>query len=193
MHKTRRQAKYPIAPLILHRWSPRAMSGESLSDEELLPLFEAARWAPSSFNAQPWRFLYAKRETAHWKEFFNFLGEFNQAWCKNAAVLVVVIARKNFEHNGQPSVTHQYDAGAAWENLALEGFRRGLVVHGMEGFDYQKAGKELKIPSDYTILAMAAIGKPAKKETLSPDLAKREVPSDRKPLREIIMEGRFRG
>ena len=191
---TNRKSTYPIQPLILNRWSPRAMSGESLTDEELMPLFEAARWAPSSYNNQPWKFLYAKRDTKHWKTFFSLLGEFNQSWCKNAAVLVVIIARKNFEHNNKPSVTHQYDAGAAWENLALEGSARGLVVHGMEGFDYEKARTELKIPEEYVILAMAAIGKPAKagKEILPEELAKREIPSDRKPLKEIIMEGEFR-
>ncbi len=192
MFKTPRKPTYPIQPLILHRWSPRAMSGESLSDEELMPLFEAARWAPSSYNGQPWRFLYAKRDTPHWKTFFNLLVEFNQSWCKNAAVLVVVIARKTFEYNNKPCITHQYDTGAAWENLALEGSARGLVVHGMEGFDYKKAQKDLKIPDAYAVLAMAAIGKPAAKENLPENLAKMEVPSDRKPLKEMIMEGEFR-
>ncbi|MBI2666496.1 nitroreductase family protein [Candidatus Woesearchaeota archaeon] len=192
MQQTNRKSAYLINSLILNRWSPRAMSGASLTDEELMPLFEAARWAPSSYNNQPWRFLYAKRDTKHWKVFFDLLVEFNQSWCKNAAVLVVIIAKKNFEHNGQPSVTHQYDTGAAWENLALEGSANGLVVHGMQGFDYEKARKDLNIPNEYTVLAMAAIGKPAEKESLPEGLAKIEVPSDRKPLKEIVMEGEFR-
>ena len=139
----KRVSGYDIHQLILNRWSSRAMSGEKLTDQELMPLFEAARWAPSSYNAQLWRFIYAKRETEHWKNFLDLLIPFNQAWAKNAAVLIVVVSRKNFEYNNKPSVTHQFDAGAAWENLALEGYRRGLVVHGMEGFNYKTARKNL--------------------------------------------------
>ena len=189
--KTLRRSKYDINPLILERWSPRAMSGEELSDAELMPLFEAARWAPSSYNSQPWRFLYAKRNTKYWDIFFSLLGEFNQQWVKNAAVLVVIISKKNFEHNNKPSVTHQFDAGAAWENLALEGSNRGLVVHGMEGFDYEKARTALKIPEEYDIEAMAAIGKKGKKDVLPQQMQEREVHSQRKPLKEIIREGPF--
>jgi len=187
-----RKPTYPITPLLLNRWSPRAMNGEPLTDGELLPLFEAARWAPSSYNNQPWHFIYAKRDAPSWNTFFNLLVEFNQSWAKHAAALVVVIARKDFEHNNQPSVTHQFDAGAAWENLALEASARGLVAHGMQGFDYDRAKKELEIPDDYVVLAMLAIGKPAPKETLPKELQEREFPSDRKPLQHILMEGKFR-
>src|SRR6266576_4899396 len=97
-------------------------------------LFEAARWAPSSFNAQQWRALYARRGTEHWETFFDLLVDANKAWAKNAAVLIVFISRKKFEHDEEPSITHSYDAGAAWENFALQGFHQGLVVHGMQGF-----------------------------------------------------------
>jgi nitroreductase len=112
-----RQSKYKINPLILHRWSPRSMTGEELDDDTIMSLFEAARWAPSSYNNQPWRFIYAKRNTSHWDKLFNLLAA-NKVWTKNAAVIVVVIARKNFEQNEKYSITHQLDAGAAWENLA---------------------------------------------------------------------------
>lgn len=186
-----RKPNYPIQSLILNRWSPRAMTGEEMTEEEFMPLFEAARWAPSSSNGQPWRFLYAKRNTPHWDRFFNLMIEFNQSWTKNASVLLVIISKKTFEHNGKPERTHSYDTGAAWENLALEGNARGYVVHGMEGFDYEKAKHDLNIPDDYQVEAMAAIGKPAPKETLTPELLKREEPSSRKPLKEIIMEGGF--
>ena len=187
-----RQPEFVIHPLILSRWSPRAMSGEELSDKELLPLFEAARWAPSSYNGQPWRFLYAKRNTKHWNAFFDLLGEFNRSWAKDAAVLVVVISRKNFEHNNKPSITHRFDAGAAWENLALETTSRGLVAHGMEGFDYEKARKDLDIPNDYDVEAMIAIGKRGRKKDLPEQLQERESPSSRKPLKDIIIEGTFK-
>jgi len=191
--KKHRKAEYAIHPLILNRWSPRAMTGEGLSDDELMPLFEAARWAPSSYNNQPWRFLYAKRNTKYWDNFFNLLVEFNQSWAKNAAVLVVIISKKNFDHNNKPAVTHRLDAGAAWENLALEGSSRGLVVHGMEGFDYQKARDVLCIPEEYDIEAMAAIGKRAGKEVLPKEMQEREIPSQRKALKEMVIEGSFHG
>jgi nitroreductase len=98
-----------------------------------MSLFETAKCAPSSYNNQPWRFIYAKRNTLYWNKLFNLLVEPNKIWTKDAALLVVVVSRKNFEHNEKYSITHQYDAGAAWENLALEASSRGLVAHGMQG------------------------------------------------------------
>jgi nitroreductase len=186
-----RTPEHTISKFFLDRWSPRAMSGEAISSEELLALFEAAKWAPSSYNAQPWRFLYAQRGSASWPLLFNLMVEFNQSWTKNAAALVVMISRTTFEFNNKPSVTHAFDAGAAWAYLALEGSLRGLVVHGMQGFDYEKARRDLHIPDGYEVHAMAAIGKPGRKEDLSPELQQREVPSDRKKLAQIICEGKF--
>ena|SRR3989344_6901330 len=188
-----RKPGYKINPLILSRWSPRAMSGESLTDKELMTLFEAARWAPSSYNNQPWRFIYAKRGTSNWDKFMDLLVEFNQSWAKNAAVLILIISKKNFEHNNKPSVTHRFDAGSAWENLALQAMDMKLVAHGMEGFDYEKARKVLKVPNDYDVEAMIAIGKMGKIEELPKELQEKEVPSDRKPLNEIVFEGEFKG
>ncbi len=190
--KNIRKPEHKINPLILSRWSPRSMTGEEISDEELMSLFEAARWAPSSYNNQPWRFIYAKRNTKHWDKIFNLMVEFNQSWTKNAAVLVVFISNKNFEHNNNPSVTHSFDTGAAWENLALQAETMGFVTHGMQGFDYEKARKELEIPEDYSVEAMVAIGKRGRKEDLPKEMQERESPSVRKPLKDIIMEGKFR-
>jgi nitroreductase len=187
-----RQSPYNINPLILNRWSPRSMTGEELDENTIMSLFEAARWAPSSYNNQPWRFIYAKRNTEHWSKLFNLLADLNKVWTKNAAVLVVVIASKNFEHNGKYSITHQFDAGAAWENLALEASSRGLVAHGMQGFDYERARIDLQIPDNFDVMAMIAIGKKGPKDNLPPQLQEREHPNDRKPLAEIIMEGQFR-
>ena len=189
--KNIRKPEHEINPLILSRWSPRSMTGEEISDEELMSLFEAARWAPSSYNNQPWRFIYAKRNTDHWNRLFNLMVEFNQSWAKNAAVLIVIISKKTFDHNNQPSITHSFDTGAAWENLALQAESMGLVTHGMQGFDYEKAKKELEIPEDYSIEAMIAIGKRGKKEDLPKELQEREIPSARKLLKDIIMEGKF--
>jgi nitroreductase len=186
-----RQAEHPIEQLILDRWSPRAMSGESIPPEELMRLFEAARWAPSSFNAQQWHALYARRETEHWPTFFNLLVDANKVWAKEAAALVLFISRKTFEHDGEPSITHSYDCGAAWENFALQGFSQGLVVHGMQGFDYDRARYELMIPAEFEIEAMAAVGKPGNPETLPEKLRAKEAPNERRAISESVHEGRF--
>ena len=189
--KKNRHADHDIDPLILSRWSGRAMSGESISDEELASLFEAARWAPSSYNNQPWRFIYAKRDTEAFATFVDLLVEFNKQWAPQAAVLGAVIALKTFEHNGKPSITHAFDTGAAWENLNLEGTRRHLVVHGMEGFHYAKAKEVLEIPENFELLAMFAIGKKAPKTTLPEELQKREIPGNRKRIEDFIFVGKF--
>src|SRR3984893_15364804 len=187
-----RKSDHQIEPLLLDRWSPRAMSSEEISPGELMRLFEAARWAPSSFNAQQWRALYARRGTEYWQTFFDLLVDANKTWAKNAAVLVVFVSRKLFDHNDEPSITHSYDAGAAWENFALQGFQQGLVVHGMEGFDYDLARKGLRIPDEFQVEAMAAVGKPGPKEVLPEKLQARESPNDRRKVSESIFEGRFK-
>jgi nitroreductase len=190
-NENNRNSQHKINPLLINRWSPRSMTGDSLDDETLMSLFEAARWAPSSYNNQPWRFLYAKRNTPNWDVFFNLLVEGNKIWAKNAAVLVVIISRKNFEYNGKPSITHQFDAGAAWENLALEASSRGIVAHGMQGFDYEQARQNLNIPSDFDVMAMIAIGIKGSHENLPPNMQDKEYPNDRKELNEIAIEGTF--
>lgn len=187
-----RKPEYPVNEIFLNRWSPRAMSGEEIGENELMSLFEAAKWAPSSFNNQSWRFLYANRNGPDWGLFFDLLSEQNKTWAKNAAALIVIISKQTFDHNGKPSRTHTFDTGAAWENLALQGSINGFVVHGMQGFDYDKAKELLKIPDDFSVEAMAAVGRPGKKEGLPQALQERECPSDRKKLSEIVFEGKFR-
>src|SRR5258708_20304247 len=147
----KRKADCPIDSLFLNGGSPRAMSGEQIAEEDLLPLFEAARWAPSSYNNQPWRILYARRDTPHWLLFFDFLVDFNKTWAKEAAALVVFISKLTFDHNGEPSVTHSFDTGAAWENFALQAALKNLFVHGMEGFDYHKPKITHHIPTTFKI------------------------------------------
>jgi nitroreductase len=188
-----RSSTYKTNPMILNRWSPRSMTGEQLSYEELMSLFEAARWAPSSANAQSWRFIYATRNTEERNNLFNLLVDFNKIWAKNAAVLIVVVSKKEFEYNGRviASVTHQFDTGAAWENLTLEATSRGLVAHGMEGFYYTRARKDLDIPDSFDVIAMIAIGKRDRKDKLPSGLQERETPSPRKPLEQMIMKVLF--
>jgi nitroreductase len=187
-----RKPNYEIAPLLLDRWSPRSMTGESLNDEELFPLFEAARWAPSSFNGQLWRFIVGRRQNRdEFAKFLNLLVPGNRVWAQHAAVLVVVASRTLFEHNNKPSFTHGFDAGAAWENLAIEAARRELVAHGMEGFDYTRAKVELSIPDDFEVHAMIAVGRRAPAENLPDRYRAGEHPNSRRPLQEIVFEGAF--
>jgi len=186
-----RRRDFDIDRIFLNRWSPRSMSGDEISRDVLFSLFEAARWAPSSNNNQPWRFLYAQRNTDYWPIFFDLLTEQNKVWAKNAAVLIVVISKKTFDYNEKSARTHSYDTGAAWENLALQGSLKALVVHGMQGFDYDKARTSLNIPDVFQVEAMIAVGKPGKKENIPEDLQEREMPSQRKKLSEIVMEGNF--
>jgi len=186
-----RKPQHQIESIILKRWSPRAMSGEKITKEQLMTLFEAARWAPSSYNNQPWRFVYAFRETPQWEKLFNLMGEFNQSWAKNAAVLIVIFSKNKFDHNGENAITHSFDTGAAWENLALQAEKMGLLSHGMQGFEYVKAKTELNIPEDYTVEAMCAIGKPGKIEDLPEQLQNMEKPSNRKEINEFAFEGIF--
>jgi nitroreductase len=187
-----RKADHAVDKLFLDRWSPRAMSGEEISEAELMVLFEAARWAPSSYNNQPCRILYARRGSQHWQMFFDLMVPQNQEWTNNAAALLVFVSKCTFDFNGKPYPTHSFDTGAAWENLALQGWLKGYVVHGMQGFDYEKAKTALKVPDGFRVEAMSAIGKPGKKEDLSEQNQKREAPSERKKLSEIICEGAFK-
>jgi len=166
------------------------MSGKPVSEKELYTLFEAARWAPSSYNLQPWKFIYAMRDTPEFKNMFSFLADFNKMWCAKAGALIVTISKKT-DDKGQPSVTHSFDTGSAWENLALQATNMGLVAHGMSGFDYSMAKKKLGISDDYLVEMMIAVGQPGVLEDLPETLRAHEKISDRKPLEEMVFEGKF--
>jgi nitroreductase len=186
-----RKADHPIEKMFLARWSPRAMTGEPLKDSEIASLFEAGRWAPSTYNEQEWRFLYARRDTPQWQTFFDLLVEGNKAWCKNAGMLVVILAKKTFTQNGKPNPVHLFDVGAAFENIALQATAMQLMVHGMQGFDFDKARTALNVPDDFDVAAMFAAGRPAEPNTLPEPLREREKPSGRKPISQITCEGPF--
>lgn len=192
MLKTNRKSEYPVHELILSRWSARSFSDEPISDTELMTLFDAARWAQNSYNNQPWRYIYSRKDSASWPKFLNLLVPANQLWAQHAQVLVVVISKKTFDYDGRPSITHSFDAGASAQLMALQAASMNIVCHGMEGFDYDRARLELHIPQDYTVEAMFAIGKLGKKEDLLEKLQKGETPSSRKPLKESIAVGEFK-
>jgi len=186
-----RRAQYAVDNLFVDRWSPRAMSGEAIATHELMSLFEAARWAPSSGNAQPWRMLYALRDGPDWPTFLSLLSEQNRTWAGNAGALVLFASKKTNDRTHQPSVTHSFDTGAAWAFFALQGYLNGYAVHGMQGFDYHRAQRELNIPDAFRVEAMAAVGRPGSTASLSLPLQQRETPNDRRPLAESVCEGKW--
>lgn len=188
-----RKPDHPIDPIFWQRWSPRAMSGEAITPAQLNLLLEAARWAPSSYNEQPWRFIYAMRGTAGFDAMMGVLMEANQTWCKTAGALLAVCAKSTFTKNGSPNGVAVFDAGSAWQNLALQGAQLGLVTHAMAGFDRDKARVTLRVPADFEIPAMIAVGRPAAASTLPEPLRAMESPSGRKPLSEWAFEGTFKG
>ncbi len=191
-----REASYPIDPMFLERWSPRAFTGEVVPEDELLTMIDAARWAPSSYNAQPARFLYARKGTEHWDKFFNLLVPFNQSWAKNAGALLVVVSDSVMIVPGSdkpvPSHSHSFDAGCAWGYLALQAWRSGWHAHGMVGLDINKAFTDLDVPVGFRVEAAIAIGRVGDKSILPEQMQAREVPNDRKPLHEIAFEGGFK-
>jgi len=187
-----RECLYPISKIFLNRWSSRAMSDELITNEELMTIFEAARWTPSAYNDQPWRFIYTRKGTKLWEELLRLMSPFNQNWAKNATVLVVLISKKFFDCNGNLSHTNSFDAGSAFMSLSLQGSIGGLVIHAIADFDYDGVGKALNLSADFKIEIMIAVGKPGNKEELPLDLQERERPSGRKPLKEIVFEDIFK-
>ncbi|HYJ29414.1 MAG TPA: nitroreductase family protein, partial [Allosphingosinicella sp.] len=186
-----RAADRPIDPLFLERWSPRAFDGSDIPDEDLATIFEAARWAPSAFNSQPWRFLYAKNGDADWARFLGLLIPWNQAWARSASVLVYILSDSlpfTDKATGEPapSHTHSYDAGAAWVSLALQATRLGYQAHGMSGVEFERVSAELGIPARYRVEAAAVIGRIGDPATLPEKLRAREVPSSRNPTGDFV-------
>ena len=192
---TTRHSDYPIDPMFLERWSPRAFTGEGIDAAELLTILEAARWAPSSYNSQPWRFLYARRDTPQWQGFLDLLVPYNQIWAKDAAALIVLVSNTVMTPPGTdkqvPSHSHSLDAGTASGYLALQANRQGWYAHGMVGFDMDRAFAELNVPVGFRVEAAYAIGRKGDPAQLPDQLRARETPSDRLPLERIALEGGF--
>lgn len=190
-----RTTGHEVAAQFPERWSPRAFTGEAIPEAALLSIFEAARWAPSAFNAQPWRFVYARRGTPAWDRLLGLLNPPNQVWAKNAGALVVIFSKTTLLPPGAseevPSPCHSFDAGAAWACLALEATRLGWYAHAMAGFDKPRALAELGVPAGYQAEAAVALGRKGDKSALPEALQPREAPSGRKPVEEFAFEGQF--
>lgn len=193
--KQLRKTKYPISDIIVNRWSPRAFSGKTVTREQINTLIEAASLAPSTYNSQPWRFVWGIKGSPAWDKLFNLLVPFNQMWAKNAGALILVVSKKSFEMHGTQvnSPSHSLDTGAATQNLQLQAFAMGLAAHGMGGIDYNKAKEEFKIPDDYAVEAIYAVGYLGDKKSLPTQMQEGEKPADRKPIEEISAEGEFKG
>jgi len=190
MHKAA-VTDHPVHELIRNRWSPRAFSDKSIPEEVLRSLFEAARWAPSSNNEQPWAYIVAtKEDLANFDKILGALVEFNASWAKNAAALAIAVAELSFAKTHSPNRNAQYDTGAATALLSVEATARGLVVHQMAGFDPQKARQAFAIPEEWDSIAALAIGYPGDPDSLPPKLKDRELaPRTRKPIRDFVMTG----
>lgn len=190
-----RTSDHEIDPLFLDRWSPRAFTSDEIPEAALFSILEAARWAPSSYNSQPWRFVYARRGYQHWERLLGLLNAFNASWAKAAAALVVIVSKPTLAVPGKdeeiPSYSHSFDAGAAWAHLALQATRLGYQAHGMVGFDLVRAASELNVPAGYRVEAAVAIGRPGDKSLLPEGLQAREAPSQRNPLTASAFEGAF--
>lgn len=172
---------------ILHRWSPRSYADRDVPIEDLKKGFEAARWAASSFNEQPWRFVVGQRGDATYKKIFDTLVQFNQDWVKSAPVLILSVARKHFAHDGQINRHSWHDTGAAMANFVLQITALGLHAHSMAGFDHQKAKAAFHIPDDFETVAVTAVGYLGDPESLPEEMRKSEVaPRQRKDLKEFV-------
>jgi nitroreductase len=196
-HANHRTADHTIDPLFLERWSPRAYDGSALEEAELMSLLEAARWAPSSYNVQPWRFIYARRGTAGWEGLLGLLIPNNASWAGQAGALLLLASDTLMQPPGaseaKPSHSHSADAGAAWAQLALQATRLGLQAHGMVGFDLERARSELGIPDRFRIEMMIAVGRQGDKAILPEALQAREHPNTRNPVSHFGFEGRWQG
>jgi nitroreductase len=192
---TPRTADHAIDPMFLRRHSPRAMSGAPLPREELMRLLEAARWAPSSANGQPWRFVVCERGDPSFATIHGLLAAGNQPWTARAAALIVILTdtvRTAADGTKSPSRLAAFDAGAAWMSLALQGAHQGLVVHGMEGFDQVATKVAVGAADHLDVLAVIAVGLPGDPALLTADWQRAgEAPNQRRPIAESVVFGGF--
>lgn len=190
-----RTPDHPVEPLFVDRWSPRSFSGEPIPDEVLHSAFEAARWAPSASNGQPWRFIVSRNGDASWPVFLGLLATRNREWAQSASALVAIVSYTLIERRGEivHNSSHSFDSGAAWANFAHQALLLGWHTHGIGGFDREGARFALAIPDDYAVEAIVAIGRQGTLDTLHADFHASEQPSTRRPLADFVFEGRFGG
>ena len=184
---------HPVDAQFPGRWSPRAFDGSTMTEADLLILLEAARWAPSANNNQPWRFVWGLRGDAGFDAIAATLVPFNHAWAHKAAALVVVASATTTVANDvtKPNALHAFDTGAAWAQLALQAHLNGFFAHGMAGFDGPALATAIALPADHALHAVLAIGRHGDPATLPEALRARETPSNRLPLSQTTRRGSF--
>ena len=187
-----RRPDHPIDPLFADRWSPRSFSGEPVPDDVLKSAFEAARWAPSAMNAQPWRFLIARPGDALWESYVELLLPRNRLWATRSSALVIILSHRFLERRGESveNGSHSFDAGAAWANFAHQALLLGWHTHGIGGFDRAAARERLGIADEFAIEAMVALGRQASLDTLDPEFHAGEAPNARRPISESVFAGK---
>ncbi|MBD8874672.1 nitroreductase family protein [Roseibium polysiphoniae] len=189
-----RTAGHGVDPLFVDRWSPRAFDGSDMPEADLKTILEAARWAPSAFNVQPWRFVYARRADDSWDTLVNLLNPFNKDWAQHASALVFLLSDTQIDgQNGEtrPAGTNSFDAGAAWAQAALQASSLGYHTHAMAGILTEDIHQALNVPLRFKAEIAFAIGKRGDAAALAEGLQARELPSPRKPLAEIAFNGTF--
>ncbi|MCQ8128728.1 nitroreductase family protein [Methylomonas rivi] len=195
MHNKPAISSVPIHDILQNRWSPRSFDADkSIDPQTLTALLEAARWAPSCFNDQPWRFLVCNKTThlSAWEKLLSTLGEKNQLWARNAPVLILSMAMHEFGHNGKPNRWSMYDAGAASVSLCLQATAMGLATHQMGGFDAAQCKQSFDLPDACNPMSVIAVGHRAAAELLPDDLRETELKArSRKPLNECFYFGSF--
>ena len=182
-----------ISEIIAKRWSPRAFLSKPIENEKIMSLFEAARWAPSAYNEQPWRFITATSEDSYQHtKMLSCLVDANKAWAKKAPMLIILVVKKNFEFNGKPNRWAMHDCGLALENLLLQTVELGLAAHPMAGFSVDAVKSGYSVPDDYEPLVAIAVGYPGEPEMLEGELLEREKdPRERKEISDFVFNGKW--
>jgi nitroreductase len=189
-----RQPDHPVDPQFPSRWSPRSFSDRAMSEAEVMSLLEAARWAPSASNHQPWRFVWALRGETAFDGLHACLTGNNLIWTGQAAALVVVASKDSVTNREGAEIANRtagFDTGAAWMSLALQAQTMGLFAHAMGGFDHDRLAAAIRLPEGHTMHCVVAVGEQGPASALPEDLAAREKPSQRRPLSETTHRGSF--
>ena len=191
-------SRTPAAPVdsrFVQRWSPRSFTGKPISAPELMSLFEAARWAPSTSNTQPWRFVYGLAGSPGFNAIFETLAPFNQGWARAASALIAILSAQQSVAPGtteaKPSPHHAFDTGAAWMSMALQAESMGWRTHAMGGFNAEALRAQLGVPEGFAVHCVVAVGEQGPRENLPAALQEREAPNGRQALEAMVAEGRF--
>jgi nitroreductase len=184
--------RYTLHPLLKRRWSPRAFTDKAIEKEKLQRIFEAARWAPSAGNEQPWKFIVGINPDETWQKIFDSLADGNKLWNQNVPVLIISIGKKIYSRDQSPYFHFQYDTGQSVAHLSVEAMNQGLFVHQMAGFSSEKIIKDFDVPSDHQPLTAIALGYPGNPDDLPEQLKKRELAErTRKDFSDFVFSGTF--